>query len=181
MVFLRAKASKPCTSLEDVQVISRSPAGAPAPTTNGGSRRKRAGREYIDGGPSLYGNGLVGLRMDGPASHGASTASRPSGHACSRGRPTAHAPPPAPGPREQACSSGQEGGKGKEEEREGREEEAGPEGLRKKACEEGGEEISAEARQAGRREEDEEERPPEIARPPALTSPGPPGPAPTRS
>ena len=111
---------EPCTSIEDVQVISRYLAGALRPTAVTPPTRWKG---VIDGGPSLYGNGLVGLRVDGSPSHGAASAPHPH----TSFRTVGHGGAQGVGACEQADAEGPE---------EGRQEKGGEEGRQAEACKE---------------------------------------------
>ena len=162
---------EPCTSIEDVQVISRYLAGALAPYDQRRVTPQTRWKGVIDGGPSLYGNGLVGLRMDGSPSDGA--ASGPSNHTGPCTGPVTSGGAQGVGTCEQAGAQGA---------KESREEEGREEGCKEETCkesrteeadqeegrtkeadqEEGREEGRAPTDQKVRQEASEEARPPEI-------------------
>ncbi len=135
---LMDRVQEPCTSIEDVQVISRYLAGAFAPYDQRRITPPTRWKGVIDGGPSLYGNGLVGLRVDGSPSDGAASAPHPH----TSFRIIGHGGAQGVGACEQAGAEGPE---------KGRQEKGGEEGRQEEACKE------SRAEEGGQKEGDQKE------------------------
>ena len=140
---LMDRVQEPCTSIEDVQVISRYLAGAFAPYDQRRVTPPTRWKGVIDGGPSLYGNGLVGLRVDGSPSDGAASAPHPH----TSFRTIGHGGAQGVGACEQAGAEGPE---------KGRQEKGGEEGRQEEACKESRAEESR-AEEGDQKEGDQKE------------------------